>query len=254
MQTAIYGLMASLLFGPNYQSIFLLSDAKKEIYYVVEQPTREKEVYDILKEFNDEQKAFDKGRKERTKGLRFLFVGRDATREELLPLFEDAMEEREILRNDYIKDRIKVQDLLTPEEWEQILSLSYGKFDKGRTGRDLDYARNQLLSFKPLIDIQKAIDKRIADPERRASCQMALEDYKVQLVNELDEIDDKMLIDIETLKRQNVSETEMLAIANRLANYRQEIFLATLQFRSTILENTTPEEWIKLAKTMVKLI
>lgn len=254
MQTAIYALMSTLLFGPNYQSVFLLSDAKAEVYYVIEQPTREKEVWDILKEFNNELIAFDKGLKQRTKGLRELFLDPKATREDLLPLYEDAQEERAILQNEYFKDRIEVQDLLTIAEWQDLVLLSYGKFEKGRTGHDLAHAKQQLLAYQPLQKIRSTIEKTVADPDQRMACLRAEEAYQATLLDALDKIDDQMLVDIETLKRQDVSLEEMQEIAARLTEYRSDVFQATVVFRRAVLENTQPKEWNKVVKAMVKLI
>jgi len=254
MQTAIYTLMATLLFGSNFQSAFLLPDAKKEIYYVIEQPTREQEVWDILKEFNEQAKAFEKGLKLRTRGLYELFLDRNATRDDLLPLFEDSQQERATILGNYIKDRIQLQDLLTKEEWDAILNLVYEKFEKGRTGHDLEYAREQLLQFPPLRQIRKTIQKKVKDPDQRAACLQAEREYQQGLLKQLAEIQEPILEDMEKLKRQNISEKEMREIAARLKQFRTNVFQATADFRRKVLENSQAEEWDALAKAMVRLV
>ncbi len=254
MQTAIYTLMASLLFGLNFQSAFLLPDAKTEIYYVIEQPSREQEVWGILKPFNDKARAFEKGLKLRTRGLYKLFLDRNATREDLLPLFEDSQQERGSILNDYIKTRIRVQDLLTKEEWDGVIDLVYQKFEKGRVGHDLEYAQGELLKFQPLTRIRKTIRKKVKDPAQRAACLQTEKEYQQRLLRQLDLVDDTLLADMQQLKRQNISENEMREIAARLKQFRTDVFQATADFRRKVLENSQPREWDALARAMVRLV
>jgi len=250
MLVATLSLLIGMLLGGSNIPVFIVEDLPKEIKRNIDDKERKNEILSILKvyekEFKNSQKSLDKLKKKMKK----LNLDRNSKKDSIYKVLNDASDIWEKLQASGIDNRISVQEMLTQEEWEMIISRSIDEMSK----KEVKNLEKEHKNFNKEYDkLQRAIANQITNPERLKIIDQAFLDFKILLKDYIQANKEKTLRYNDEFQNLNATKSDLTEAMSFVDESRTKLFDGIVKLHFELTEITTEEEWNKIAKSVNKL-
>ena len=117
----IWYLLFSMLFGTGSLDVFYIDKIEQGVNKEVEDKERKKKIKVTLKEYSNTAKKFDKCRKKQIEELKKKNLNKTTSKDWYQDFFAMRMEERKKLQEQFIDQRMMLQNNIMEEEWQKIM-------------------------------------------------------------------------------------------------------------------------------------
>jgi len=241
-------ILAIFLGGPQNDLLILKMD-KHIKEYVIDKDTQ-KAIMTEIKAVKKQQKSYQKDTKKHTKQLKALVGEQSADQAAFDAIFLAANEFETKMNEAFISRRILIQDLMTEEEWDQVIAASGKTFKKEQKTSDKTLSKGK----KALAKMEKHLVGSFKDAEKKKQAELRASEFSATLYTSTEEILNYNQFDEETLVDYNAVESELLAV---LENYSQEwnsMLQALVKVHVELAEIATQDEWKSVSKALKNII
>jgi len=240
-----------LLFGGGQIESFYILDFEKGVENYVTSISRRDEAKAILSVYASAYQEFIKAHKKLLKELQKKNLDYTTTEQWYKDFFIVAMEERRKLQASFISGRLRLQDVITEEEWTKIIELTSADVaklvDKKKKKREKKEGNDV---FQKLSN---SIKETIPDVEKKTKSLESLNDFKdkYKLIGE--SYENMHESESEVLTNRQASREEMQEICNSLNKLRESLSASFIKLLWNLKDNTSEKEWSILVKDFNKL-
>lgn len=228
-------------------------DINKEIKKIIYDPERKEALLSLNKSMIDEIKAFDKFNKAYIKTIPKQNMNRDLSRPDIEKLFQESFDERKRLQAKLLEGTLKFQKLTSEEEWEAIMDLM--ETPSAKEKRKLDKSEEKMIRAeqKPLEKIKEVIESNIPNKERQNKVLNTFSNFETRINELLDQSHEMDPSSNETLRKYNVSRSELEAINREQNEIRDKVYKEFIDMHFEMVEVTTEAEWKAITKAVNKI-
>lgn len=250
MLVATLSLLIGMLLGGSNIPTFIVEDLPKEIKRNIDDKERKDEILSILKEYEKEFKKSQKSLDKLKKKVKKLNLDRNSEKDSIDKVLNDASGIWQSIQTSGINNRILVQELLSEEEWENIIAKSIDELDK----KEIKNQKKQYEKFNKEYDkVKNTIAEQITDVERRKKIDEAFIELKNLMKDYLEANKIKTLRYNDAFQNLNASKADLTEALSFLDESRIKLFDGIVKLHFELTEITTDEEWSKIAKSVNKL-
>ena len=250
MLVASLSLLIGMLLGGQNISAYIVEDLPKEIKANVDDKEKQKEILSITKAYEKEFKGVQKDLKKSKKQMKKLNLDRNTTPESINAVLDEADNSWKEVQTLGLKSRSAVLEMLSQEEWSGIISKSLEDYSK----KDLKKQDKALEDFEKKFDkLKKDVAKEITDPKRQENIFATFDTFKVDMENYVAANRKRTIKDMGDFGNLEASEAELQQELSSLDEARSQFFEGIEKLHFELVENTTEEEWAKIAKSVNKI-
>lgn len=250
MLVATLGLLIGMLLGGGNISSYVVEDFPKEVKSNVDDKDRQKEILAITKPYEKEFKSVQKDLKKSKKQMKKLNLDRNASSEDIDEILDEANASWKHIQGTGVKARTEVMSMLSDEEWELIIAESLEDFDK----KEIKKQQKAYDNFeKKFVKLRAAIEKEISDPERQEKIFASFDSFKKDMKNYVDANMNRTAKELEEFSKRDATEEELNAALLTIDDARDQFFESIEALHFNLVEQTTEEEWTKIAKSVNKI-
>jgi len=224
-----------------------LSAIEKYVKKEVVDETRKNEIKVELKKVKELQKSYNKQTKANEKKLSQLISTYQATEEDFNKLFDELVAYENEVGEKFIPIRIKVQNLITTEEWDRILVSMQKDLKKDRKTQEKEFKK-----FKSKLEKGKTRILDHVDIGNYETAEKLLEDFNQSMIAFVEEI---LNMDPEEQKKRMIKIDGEVEFKSLIQDDIEE-WLGLLQAVSDMnieLKTMVPEEsWKSVSKEINK--
>lgn len=239
-------LILMIFFGGGQTTFFLDPEVNKNVKEYVVDKEKEKQIEGIIKKMSSDQKAFFKKRKKNyTVKLKELNENYSSTQEDFVKIFADYMTELKNYQTGYWEKEVQIRNLISEEEWSQIMQKNLSKPSKDKTKKELDKAMDKMFD-----DISESCRKAVSDSSKLASL---LDEVEVQkglatnLVNDFLELNYK---DLPSIRNKDTKLEELETYTDIIDDLRSKLLRQFTELRFELVKSVNEDEWKKLSKDL----
>jgi len=233
-------LMIKLISGP--EQIFTVPKLEKEIKTHVTDEQRKDSLLLIIKETKKEIKEFNKENDKDKKRMKKLMASNDNEIKNIEILLRDAFDNRKKLQSNNLDNRIIMQELMTDEEWTNVIEKAISPTEKAERKTDKKEDKFDKYIDEMMADIKKSISKKIIDSLRKENALKAFNDFSIALK---EHVKDGMKVDYQNNeivgKRTATREHLEGAYANQ-NEFRKKVYDDFIELYKVIFEYTNKSE------------
>lgn len=241
-------LLAILFGGPQNDLLILKMD--KHIKKTVVDQSKQQEIKTEIKKVKKLQKSYQKDTKKHTKELKALVADQSADQAAFDALFLRANEFEAIVNGTFVTHRIKIQSLMTQEEWDQVIASSGKAFKKNKKSNDKKLAKGK----KALAKMEANLVSPFEGEEKKKQAELVAGEFSDLLSASSEKIMTHNQFDEETLVDYKAVESELLSV---LENYSKEwngMLAGLVKTHVALAKLATEEEWKSVSKALSKII
>ena len=251
MLIALFTMLSSLIFGGPADA-FYIDKIEKEVYKYVDDKDRKKDLKAEFKAYTKAAKVFDKKLKKHIKELKKKNLDKKTSKQWYVDFFDQLLADRKEQQTLYMDGRIRMQQIITDDEWAEIMKTSAAaatKVDekeqkKAAKKKDKDPEEIQEEDVKEMfpsvLETKKVLD--------------ALNNYQKASHEIEKEYDNINIISNKNLVNKNITKEEMQKLTVKLNNLRAEMYKEYVVLWMTLKEVTNDEEWASIIKKFNKEI
>lgn len=243
----IISLILSLLFASGSGGPFTDPEFERYVKKHVYDHDRRKEILAISKSYKNDFSEFGKNDQKYAMQLEAIFEDRTSTFFDFDDFMMEWVEEIKRMNERTIEDRIAIQNLIKPIEWELIVQ-EYHEADKKRN--DLVSEARQKLEDAFVLASGKA-EELISDFDKEQEVLFALDDYKDNFLGLIDIRNSEPFIELSEELR--ISQDDLILIYSEEKKYRESLFDSYKNLHKVLVKNTDEYEWNKIVKELDKL-
>ncbi len=251
MLIALATLLIFLITGGPEQ-VFIAPKAIKEIKAAVKDPDRKKDILTLMNEGKKEIKSFRKRNGKRVKSIEKLLGRVASSADEIDAIIQEDFTERKVLQASIIEKRLRLQQLLTQQEWEEIIAPSAYPSPKQEKKNDKGEQKAMEELDKQMAAIQAATSRILSD-EARSSVSPAFEAFESNFREHIAQSQKLNYVYSETLRKFGTTKEEMEAFYRDQDDLRSEVYASFKAFLSTTKGTTSDEEWKAMGKAIKML-
>jgi len=246
----IVGLVAlfTVLFSGGTQEYFFVENLEKGVKKYVVEKDRSKEILLDLNETKSTIKAFNKERKGNLSEFLSMNLDRNVSQKDLDDFFENRVEERLILQENIIRQRVEMVSKINDEEWNEIIDLSDASVEKKNAKLEKKGAKDP---FELLI---KTINSNISDQTNKDQAISLVKNFKERYVRLLDEVNTVNSIESNLLRDKKTSKKEFQKLAYDMNQLRDIAYRNFIDLHFGMKEKTNETEWTKVMRSINKVI
>jgi arsenate reductase-like glutaredoxin family protein len=239
----------AIIFGAPQNDLLILK-IKKPVKQIVIDQDRKAEILGEIKSIKKMKKAYGKKTKVFTKQLKQLAIDQKTDRE-TFDAFYDSVVAYEVLASDeFIQHRIRIQDNLTQEEWDEIISASSKAIKK-----DDKSSQKALSKLKKGLDkMRSKVLKHIDGQERMETAGRYMEAFSSSLYDRAVEILKYDPFEEEILLNKNASEDDLRSVVEGTNEHWMAIFETFSKLHAELGSLATEAEWKSLSRELKKII
>jgi hypothetical protein len=182
--------------------------------------------------------------------MKKLNLDRNSEKDSIYQVLNDASDLWEKLQASGVDNRVLVQEMLTQEEWEKIISKSIDELSK----KEVKNLEKEHKNFDKEYDkLQSAIAKQITNPERLKIIDQSFLDFKILLKDYIQSNKEKTLRYNDVFQNLNATKSDLAEAVSFVDESRTKLFDGIVKLHFELTEITTEEEWTKIAKSVNKL-
>jgi len=238
-----------LFSGNSHTTLFLTPNLKKNVKTYVVDKERQKEIFSIMKDSKKRQKQFVKIRKKYIKESTKLNTDRSTTREQYNEIMPEYFEARQEIHAFSISNEMAMKNITTEEEWNNIVNAVLKAPSKSKVKDKATSSNNK--NFNRII---QACEKIITDKNRKDKALQAIDSYRNKVDETLPFFIEWSYKDWESIRDYDAKKEDYEAIDSQLQELRNELWIAFLDTRFQLLENTNEMEWKQIIKDFNRII
>lgn len=255
MSVLIVILIVTLLsVNSNKEDPFIFPKEEKLVKHAIQDPERRKEAVHIMKIYKKDWKQLQKMRKKHEKAVKKLNKDFNADTHDMEQLLEELREKRRRLKDDMAEIRLNFQQLLTSDEWEELISQIDALKEKRASKKERKEIKAELKRNKMLSKIEAEIEAAFTDPEKVEEVRRDLDQFEEDLSNLMFAMQEEPAELMKVIRNQNATYEELTEIIEKLDNYLIQMQASFLTLRSELQELSSEDQWRKIAKALNKLI
>ncbi len=250
----IVGILAlfATLFGGGSIDTYFLDDLDKGVKKYVTDKDRRKDLEKTFKDYEKSVKEYSKSNSKKIKELKKKNLDKSITAQWYKNFFDDNVEGHIEYQEEFIEQRLLIQQKITDGEWDQIIAMA----SKKQTKQDEKAEKKLEKHGKENIfkDVEVAIVKHVPDEDRKITLMNALTLYEdtyedvAEAYNYLNANDSKVLVD------RSVTRGELEVVGAALNKLREELYAGYIVFFVVLKQTATDEEYRSIVKAFNKTI
>jgi len=240
-----------LLFGGASIESFYLIDLDKGIKKHVTSITKRQDAEAILSAYATIYKEYEREHKKILKELQQKNMDYNTPRQWYEHLFSEAMEDRKKLQSSFITGRLRLQEVITQDEWDKIMEMTQKDVNKLVEKRKKKRKKKERKSSYQVVS--NTLKETIAPGEKLALALESLEDFRKKHIEIKESYEDLFAGKEDVITSRQATKEEMLEICNVLNQIRQSLKDSYLKLLFNLKENTTEKEWTIIIKDLNKL-
>ena len=244
----LWALLFTLIFsGP--ESGMINAKFKKHVKKYVVEKERKDQILILVKFFEKESKALRKKEKKSMTQLAELNTSKTTTTEQFQEFFNQVMIDRTKMNDIKLETRMKVQQLIEPSEWDQIVTASKAYWNKNEKKRAKQISKLK----KSFLKTELKIEKTITDPHRQQKALAIVRQFKDEVVRIEKAIDDVNINNKTAMGNLNATESEIAEMIKQIYDLQWQLFENYKTNHLQLVEITTDQEWDKIVKSLNKI-
>jgi len=234
-------LFAVLFFG-GMQEYFYIEQLEKGVKQYVLDEDRSKDILTDLKKSNDIIKAFNKNRKRKQSEFLSMNLDPDIEREDFDDFFDQREEERIALQEVMLESRLNVVSKIHDDEWQNTIAISDAVVEKENKNSD------------PFESVMQTINRTIKDNNSQAQAIVLTQNFQIRFTQFEDEVNSFKSEESTFLNNKNTTAREFQSLDKNMNLLRKTAYKAFVDFHFDMKEITSEIEWLKVMKSINKLI
>lgn len=237
----------AILFGGGHSEM-LFTQIDKYVKKNVDDKERKELVISEIKDVKKLQKNYQKKTKKFTKEMGALISNHSTTKEEFDTYFATVVDFEKETDAVLIPKRVKVQNTLTQEEWDDILEAIEKKITKDDKSKD-----------KSLKSVQKALEKvqaqilKHTEETYQNEVSATLNDFSKKFYSNCEEVVNYPEEDKKTLLNKNATEEDLFEVIRKNNKKWIELFDLYSDLHGDLTKIIPEEKWKSVAKQLNKL-
>ena len=251
MIVGIATLIMSIFLGGSVD-VFYIDKIQEGVNKNVKDKTRKKELKAALADYTDASKKFNKERKSEVKILKNKNLNQNTSVEWYEDYFKARMEERKELQELFIKERIKLQDMIKQDEWDAIMKTSSEDATKQEDKKEKK-AKSKKKDKDMFDGTREVINEKYVDEEKLAVNLKALEIYETEYNQIGDNYESINVNDSSFLSDKDATVEEMEVLCAALNVQRAKMYVAYTAFVNALQENSSADQYQAVIKKFNKV-
>lgn len=239
-----------LLFGNAQVESFFILDLDKGLRKHVASITRRQDAEAILSVYASSYKEFHREHKKQLEELLQKNIDYNTPVEWYQDFFKRAMGDRQKLQTGFISGRLRLQEVLTQEEWDKILESTKDNLEKLIEKKDKK--REKKGEKDPYIRISKTIKETIPAGEKQTTSLGALTNFEEKYKMIGKSYENLNTDEAEIFYNRHATREDLQMIANSLNTLRKSLADGYLELLFDLKNNVTEEEWSIIVKDLNK--
>jgi hypothetical protein len=236
------GLIASL-FGGGPEEIFQVPKLEKQIKSHVENEDFQNQLLTLTKEAKKELKSFNKSRSKKMKAMKKANASRESSEEMMVDLYMAYHNERLILYASLLAKRLEFQDLMTEDEWKNVIEKAVFPSDKATKSSNKADLKEVKEIDKIFTKIKEAIEKNIGESENREKVLTELDSFEKTIDEFVSMSQELNYQDSELVRKKTATAGELKNLYQQQNDLRVKGAMEFFRFREAAIKNTTDKEW-----------
>ena len=239
-----------LLFGNAQVESFFILDLDKGLRKHVASITRRQDAEAILSVYASSYKEFSKEHKKQLEELLQKNINYNTRVEWYQDFFKRALDDRQKLQTGFISGRLRLQEVLTQEEWDKIFESTKTNLEKLTEKKEKK--RDKKGEKDPYMRTSKTIKETIPTGEKQTRSLEALTIFE-EKYNMIGKSYENLKTDeAEIFYNRHATREDLQMIANSLNTLRKSLSVGYLELLFKLKKNTTEEEWSIIVKDLNK--
>mgnify|MGYP001824717371 CR=1 FL=1 len=251
MLIATATLISMLLFG-GPEEMFLMGALEKGIKKEITDKDRQKEIKSIISAYKKRVKNYKKIRKIQKKELAALYSSKITSKENFSSLYDEMILTLENLQNETIDSRLQSLELITDEEWKNMIQREKERLTKEEAKTSKSKKKDK--EPKPFSNLEDIIQSLDMDDQNEQESLQQLGKVKKSyddLVHTVQDSRNKFSL---VILERNSSRTELESVANWNNEIKKEAYFNLVDLYKKLSGNVSDENWAKVAKEFSKII
>ena len=239
-----------LLFGNAQVESFFILDLDKGLRKHVASITRRQDAEAILSVYASSYKEFSKEHKKQLEELLQKNINYNTRVEWYQDFFKRALDDRQKLQTGFISGRLRLQEVLTQEEWDKIFESTKTNLEKLTEKKEKK--RDKKGEKDPYMRTSKTIKETIPTGEKQTRSLEALTIFEEKYKMIGKSYENLKTDEAEIFYNRHATREDLQMIANSLNTLRKSLSVGYLELLFKLKKNTTEEEWSIIVKELNK--
>lgn len=241
--------------------MLLIGSAQMESYYIIEfdksikkhvtSITKRQDADAVISVYASTYKEFDKEHKKRLKELQQKNIDYNTPRQWYLDFFTEAFEDRQKLQASFLSVRLRLQEIITQDEWEKILETTRANFTKFAEKKKKKREKNA--GKDPYMKITNTIKETIPPGEKQTGSLEALDSFREKYKMIEESFENLHETEVEALGDRQATKEDLQEIFNSLNNLRKSMIESYIEVLFHLKDNTSEKEWSIIVKDINNL-
>jgi hypothetical protein len=251
MLIATATLISILLFG-GPEEMFLMGILEKGIKKEITDKDRQKEIKSIISVYEKSVKGYKKTRKSQKKELAALYSSKNASADDFSSLYDEMILTLQNLQTKTIDSRIQSLEMITDEEWENMVQMEKDRLIKEET--KASKSKKKVKEPKPFLNLEEVIKSLNLDTQNEQESLQQLEKVKKSYDDLVHTVQDSRNKFSQIILDRNSSRAELESVANWNNEIKKDAYFNLVDLYKKLSENVPDENWAKVAKEFGKII
>jgi len=244
--------LITLLFFGSFQDTFLIPGLEKSIKEYVLNDERKSDILAELKMAEKEIDQFQKIAKKDMRSLQEYNLGQDAILEQFQAFYKKRSAARQNITTLAIERRLRIQDLITDDEWapillngeEQVKELNEKHLKKEAKGNADDVMENIRITIGDVVE----------NTVNRDEAMSAFEEFRT-VYQEMDRtIKEQRSMRSDIIRNRTSSKDEFQTIAHEQIELRKRAYDELVKFHFKMLQVLNENEWLPVMKSFNRIL
>ena len=231
------------MFGGGPEEIFQVPKLEKEIKTHVVNEDFKNQLLTLTKAAKKELKSFNKSRSKKMKAMKKANTSREFSKEMMVDLYMEYHNERLMLYDSLLAKRLKFQDLMTEDEWGNIIEKAVFPSDKVIKSSNKADIKEEKEIDEIFAKIKKVIEKNIGEPEIKEEVLTELDSFKKTMDEFVSMSQELNYQDSELVRKKTATAGELKNLYQQQNDLRVKGAMEFFSFREAAIKNTTDKEW-----------
>ena len=240
-----------LLFGGAQIESFYIIDFGKGIKQHVTSITKRQDAEAIVSAYATIYKEFNTEHKKQLKELQQKNMDYKTPEQWYVDFFNTAMEDRKKLQSSFITGRLRLQEIITQEEWDKIIEMTTRDIEKLVEKKKKKREKNEGKSKYQIVS--NTLKENIPPGEKLTFSLESLEAFKEKHIEIKESYENLYTNEEDVLASRQATKEDMLEICNVLNELRKSLIDSYIELLFNLKENTTEKEWTIILKDLNKI-
>ena len=251
MLIATATLISLLLFG-GPEEIFLIGSLEKGIKKEITDKDRQKEIKSLISVYKKSTKDYKKKRKSQKKELSELYSSKNSSMDDFSSLFNEMIATLENLQRETIDTRLKSFEMITDEEWDNMVQMEKERLEKVETKASKSEKKDK--DPKPFSNLEELIKSLGLNSQTEEESLEQLNEVKKSYDDLVHTLQDSRNKFSQIILDRNSSKTELESVANWNNQIKKDAYFDLVDLYEVLSESVPDENWAKISKEFSNII